>query len=186
MVADKYITPYISGIRRELPTQWCWNGLCSMHMDEVVSRWRRRKKIIIKKDIVNSTFSLFYLHTNPQVCHICSEWNLPNSFLEIMRQILQEYVFRVWSYTFLNECCRAFEKNYISVKLYFLGNCWRKVCIPWHYWNEKRMDYITWWCKNCLCGVWLVEVVKTWRRINENKNECVHQFWTYFTCVCQL
>ena len=116
MVADKYIKPYISGSRRELPTQWCWNGLCSMHMDEVVSRWRRRKKIIIKKDIVNSTFSLFYLHTNPQVCHICSEWNLPNSFLEIMRHILQEYVFRVWSYTFLNECCRAFEKNYISVR----------------------------------------------------------------------
>ena len=49
MVADKYIRHDISEFRRELPTQWCGNCLCSMHMDEVVSRWRRRKKSCNKK-----------------------------------------------------------------------------------------------------------------------------------------
>ena len=43
------------------------------------------KKVVIKNEIVNSTLALFYLQTNPQVCHICNERNLPNSFLEIMR-----------------------------------------------------------------------------------------------------
>ena len=42
------------------------------------------KKVVIKNEIVNSTLALFYLQTNPQVCHISNERNLPNSFLEIM------------------------------------------------------------------------------------------------------
>ena len=108
-----------------------------------------------------------------------------------MRQVLREYVFRVWSYTFLNECCSAFEKKSLFRQVftnstnysYFLTNCWRKVWIHWHYWNEKRMDYITWWCKNCLCGVWLVEVVKTWRRINEMHPSI---FDLFYLCMSQL
>ena len=74
------------------------------------------KKVVIKNEIVNSTLALFYLQTNPQVCHICNERNLPNSFLEIMRPISWKHVFRIRSYTFLNECCRAFEKNHFSVR----------------------------------------------------------------------
>ena len=72
MVADKYIKPDISGIRREL-ANYLNNGVEIVY---VACTWMKScqdeegKKVLIKNEIVNSTLALFYLQTNPQVCHL--------------------------------------------------------------------------------------------------------------------
>ena len=70
MVADKYIKPTFL----DSGENYLHNGVEIVY---VACTWMKScqdeeegKKVVIKIEIVNSTLALFYLQTNPQVCHL--------------------------------------------------------------------------------------------------------------------